>query len=156
MIDRIQLILKSKNLSSSQFADEIQVQRSSVSHILTGRNKPSLDFVSKILSSYPELNSDWLLFGKGQMIKKQESIQKNSKIEEKPKKIDKSPILQKNEEIIFDGEIPENIKTGKNVGKSKNSDFSAYSSQTNKSLSKIKKIIVFYENNTFHEFTPDV
>ncbi len=79
MVDRIQLILKSKNLSSSQFADEIQVQRSSVSHILTGRNKPSLDFVSKILSSYPELNSDWLLFGKGQMIKKQESISKNSK-----------------------------------------------------------------------------
>ena len=40
-----------------------------VFHILTGRNKPSLDFVSKILTSYPELNSDWLLFGKGQMLK---------------------------------------------------------------------------------------
>jgi len=70
MIDRIQLILKSKNLSSSQFADEIQVQRSSISHILSGRNKPSLDFIMKILSTYSEVNADWLIFGKGQMIQK--------------------------------------------------------------------------------------
>ena len=69
MIDRIQLILKTKNLSSSQFADEIQVQRSSISHILSGRNKPSLDFIMKILSTYSEVNADWLIFGKGQMVR---------------------------------------------------------------------------------------
>ena len=73
MIDRIQLILKSKNLSPSQFADEIQVQRSSISHILSGRNKPSLDFIMKILTTYPEVNADWLIFGKGQMVKLEKS-----------------------------------------------------------------------------------
>jgi len=145
MIDRIQLILKSKNLSSSQFADEIQVQRSSVSHILTGRNKPSLDFVSKILSSYSEINSDWLLFGKGQMIKKQEQFHKNSKVEEKPEKTVQSPILQKNEEINFEGEIPKNMETGKK---------SEINQKVESPTSKIKKIVIFYENNIYHEFTP--
>ena len=70
MTDRIQFILKSMNLSPSQFADEISVQRSSLSHILSGRNKPSLDFVSKVLTSYPDISSDWLLFGTGTMMRK--------------------------------------------------------------------------------------
>ena len=68
MISRIQLILKTKNISPSQFADQIQVQRSGVSHILSGRNNPSLDFILKILRTYPEIDADWLLFGKGQMV----------------------------------------------------------------------------------------
>jgi transcriptional regulator with XRE-family HTH domain len=69
MINRILLILKTQNLSSSQFADEIGVQRSSISHILSGRNNPSLEFVCKILKRYPEINADWILFGKGSMYK---------------------------------------------------------------------------------------
>ena len=75
MTDRIQLILKSMNLSPSQFADAISVQRSSLSHILSGRNKPSLDFVSKVLTSYPDIRSDWLLFGTGTMMRKAEKEQ---------------------------------------------------------------------------------
>jgi transcriptional regulator with XRE-family HTH domain len=69
MINRILLILKTQNLSSSQFADEIGVQRSSISHILSGRNNPSLEFVTKILKRYPEINADWILFGRGSMYK---------------------------------------------------------------------------------------
>ncbi|MEI6822422.1 MAG: helix-turn-helix transcriptional regulator [Bacteroidota bacterium] len=67
MVDRIILILKTQDLSSSQFADEIGVQRSSISHILSGRNNASLEFVTKILKRFPDLNSDWLIFGKGPM-----------------------------------------------------------------------------------------
>lgn len=67
MVDRITLLLKARNISASQFADEIGVQRSSISHVLSGRNKPSLDFIQKILVKYPEINPDWLLFGKGAM-----------------------------------------------------------------------------------------
>jgi len=69
MVDRIILILKTQDLSSSQFADEIGVQRSSISHILSGRNNASLEFVTKILKRFPDLNSDWLIFGKGPMYK---------------------------------------------------------------------------------------
>lgn len=69
MQDRIQLIMKVKNLTPSQFADALEIQRSTLSHIITGRNKPSLDIVIKILGSYPEIEPMWLLTGSGQMNK---------------------------------------------------------------------------------------
>lgn len=74
--DRIEELLKHQRLTSSQFADNIGVQRSSMSHILSGRNKPSLDFVQKVLEHFKFINSDWLLFGKGSMTKemKQQSL----------------------------------------------------------------------------------
>ena len=50
-------------LSSSQMADRIGVQRSAISHILSGRNKPSLDFILKVLESFENVSSDWLLMG---------------------------------------------------------------------------------------------
>lgn len=67
MIKRIELIMQAQNLTSSQFADRIGVQRSGLSHILSGRNNPSLDFVLKVLASFPEINPLWLLHGKGKM-----------------------------------------------------------------------------------------
>ncbi|HOW32555.1 MAG TPA: helix-turn-helix domain-containing protein [Bacteroidales bacterium] len=70
MKDRIQLLIKAKNYTAAQFADEIGVQKSGVSHILSGRNNPSLDFVQKILARFPELSTDWLLFGRGPMMQK--------------------------------------------------------------------------------------
>src|SRR4028119_2173636 len=57
----IKSFIVSKNLSPSKFADEIGVQRSSISHILSGRNKPSLDIVQKIIRRFPELGTDWLV-----------------------------------------------------------------------------------------------
>lgn len=67
MRDRIKEFLTRENKSSSQFAEEINVQASGVSHVLSGRNKPSLDFILKMLSTYRSLNTDWLLFGRGSM-----------------------------------------------------------------------------------------
>lgn len=59
--------MQAQNLSSSQFADRIGVQRSGLSHILSGRNNPSLDFVLKVLAAFPDINPVWLLQGKGKM-----------------------------------------------------------------------------------------
>jgi transcriptional regulator with XRE-family HTH domain len=59
--EKIKLILSGKNLSPSIFADEIGIQRSSVSHILAGRNKPSLDIVQKIIKRFPDLGVNWIL-----------------------------------------------------------------------------------------------
>ena len=50
MIDRINLLLKNKNISARQFAEEIGIQPSGMSHILSGRNNPSLDFVMKVMA----------------------------------------------------------------------------------------------------------
>lgn len=69
MKDRILEFLRAENKSSAQFAEEIGVQPSGISHILSGRNNPSLDFILKMLEKYKYLSSDWLLFGKGSMYK---------------------------------------------------------------------------------------
>ena len=69
MKERILEFLKTENKSSALLAEEIGVQPSSISHIISGRNNPSLDFVIKLLSRYPSLSADWLLFGNGQMFR---------------------------------------------------------------------------------------
>ena len=76
MKDRITLLIKAKNLTAAQFADEIGVQKSSISHILSGRNNASLDFIQKILVTYPEVNMEWLMFGKGPLFKGTETAVK--------------------------------------------------------------------------------
>ncbi|MBR4773096.1 MAG: helix-turn-helix domain-containing protein [Bacteroidales bacterium] len=67
MINRINLILRAKNITARQFAEEIGIQPSGMSHIMSGRNNPSLDFVSKVIRRYPEIDANWLLLGKGEM-----------------------------------------------------------------------------------------
>lgn len=64
-IERIERILKFYDLSASAFADNIGVQRSSISHLLAGRNKPSLDFVMRVVHTFPEVDLYWLINGKG-------------------------------------------------------------------------------------------
>ena len=61
---RLLEILETNNLSASQFAEKIGVQRSSVSHILSGRNKPSLDFIIKTSSVFSDVSLNWLIHGK--------------------------------------------------------------------------------------------
>ncbi len=111
---RLQKLLDYYDLSASGFATKIGVQRSSISHILSGRNKPSLDFVMKILHTFQEVSIDWLMDGKGSFPKSTSSAppiinSKKSYSEvndiEKPKKdlntlIDKKPVANNtNKEI---------------------------------------------------------
>jgi transcriptional regulator with XRE-family HTH domain len=63
--ERLNIIMDFYELSAALFAEKIEVQRSSISHILSGRNKPSLDFVLKILKEFPEVELYWLLNGVG-------------------------------------------------------------------------------------------
>ena len=67
MKDRIAHIMRAKNLKASDFASILGIQPSGVSHILSGRNKPSLEFVKKIKETFPEYNLDWIIFGTGPM-----------------------------------------------------------------------------------------
>jgi len=76
--NRLLKILESKNLSASQFAEKIGVQRSSVSHELSGRNKPSLDFIIKIITVFSDISLDWLI--KGVKSDKTINIQKETSI----------------------------------------------------------------------------
>ncbi|MDB0037860.1 helix-turn-helix domain-containing protein [bacterium] len=78
--DRVRLIIKANSLTSSEFADKIGVKRSNLSHVLNGRNKPGLEFLAKVIESFPSVNASWLLTGEQRTGSFQEEV------------IDKKPI----------------------------------------------------------------
>lgn len=71
MNTRLKQFLAAENITQSQFADKIEVVRASVSHVLSGRNNPSYEFIKAIMAKYPTLSMEWLMFGKGRMYKDQ-------------------------------------------------------------------------------------
>lgn len=73
MNTRLKQFIAAENITQAQLADTIRVVRASVSHILAGRNKPSYEFISGLMLHYPELNMEWLMFGKGKMYKQSPS-----------------------------------------------------------------------------------
>lgn len=69
MNNRLQQFLELENITPARLADTLGVQRSGLSHILSGRNKPGYEFITKLLTKFPHINSDWLLLGKGKPYK---------------------------------------------------------------------------------------
>ena len=74
---RLKKILDYYNLSASAFAEKVSVQRSSISHILSGRNKPSLEFITKVVNAFPDIELLWLLSGDGEFLKSSAPLSKN-------------------------------------------------------------------------------
>jgi transcriptional regulator with XRE-family HTH domain len=143
MKERLLEFLRAENKSSAQLAEEIGVQPSGISHILSGRNNPSLDFVLKMLEKYQFVSTDWLLFGKGSMYKEtnmQSLFDKNSDINPSTQKI-LTTVDERNQGNMLqqDDIVLDTITSSK--------------SERNTAL-KAKKIVWFYNNNTFEEFHP--
>jgi transcriptional regulator with XRE-family HTH domain len=143
MKDRLLEFLRKENKSSAQLAEEIGVQASGISHILSGRNNPSLDFVLKMLEKYQFLSTDWLLFGKGSMYKEAEmqNLFDSDNVSDK-----------KSNEIQAKTELPKLEIDYHDDIKSKSMKDSAFS--PNRINSEVVKIVWFYENNSFEEFFP--
>jgi transcriptional regulator with XRE-family HTH domain len=135
MKDRILQFLKSENKSSAQLAEEIGVQPSGISHILSGRNKPSLDFVMKMLEKYKFISTEWLLFGKGNMYR--------------------DPEMQQ----LFDASLElstEEEKTVKAIPEPKKSNnLSGVLSIDNEHVKPIlERIVWFFNDGSFKEYSP--
>lgn len=152
MRERIIKFLELENLTSAKFADDIGVQRSSVSHILSGRNNPSYEFIQKILSKYKFISAEWLIMGTGNMVK-----------------------------TIKQGDLFENISPAVKIpepGISKESNIEAKSEQKNELLSElvdnkmidastnelkkpivsnkqIEKVVILYADKSFSSYIPD-
>ncbi len=124
MIERINHIISHFQISPSKLADEIGVQRANISHLLSGRNKPSLDLIQKILTRWNQINPEWLLLGRGDFLlgKTNESNNDSSENNKIPK--------------------TENVSTQKNVTP-------AVCLSNPKSISKI---VVFFSDGTFEEY----
>ncbi|RKS53238.1 helix-turn-helix protein [Gillisia mitskevichiae] len=130
---RLQIILDYYDISAAVFADAIQVGRSSISHILSGRNKPSLDFVLKIVQTYPEVELYWLLNGKGDFPKSD---------------VKKPPLTPKPDSpapVISDEKL-------KNATEIESSTIAKSFSGSEFSAKKIKRVVLFYEDGTFEAF----
>jgi transcriptional regulator with XRE-family HTH domain len=143
MKDRLLEFLRAENKSSAQLADEIGVQASGISHILSGRNNPSLDFVLKMLEKYQFLSTEWLLFGKGSMYK---DPKMQTLFETMPERNSENDIKQIKNEFL-------NRETG-----SESSQNNVYKPDESLSYSKtvpeVVKIVWFYDNNSFEEYIP--
>ena len=68
-IKRLEILFEHYGLSAASFSDKVGIQRSGISHLLSGRNKPSLEFVLKIIATFPEVDLYWLLTGEGTLLK---------------------------------------------------------------------------------------
>ncbi|TAJ10726.1 helix-turn-helix domain-containing protein [Marinilabiliaceae bacterium JC017] len=152
MKERIQKILQRESLTPSKFADVIGVQRSGVSHILSGRNNPSLDFLNKILDHFPYISGDWLITGKGEMIKPDvKSAPKPQLLFNSPKKVfepeKERPIPSATIKIEKE---PENIPEKKIKESESIENISPFLSDK-----KIERVVVFYTDKTFREYCPE-
>jgi transcriptional regulator with XRE-family HTH domain len=143
MKDRLLEFLKAENKSSAQFADEIGVQPSGISHILSGRNNPSLDFVLKMLEKYRFISTDWLLFGKG-------SMYKDSKMQTL---FEQDIELNNNDELKTS--VNESFKSDNDLPLSGKEDLKEKSAPTRiNGKTNVRKIVWFYDNNSFEEYYP--
>lgn len=89
MNQRIELLLRIKDVTASKFAEMLGVQPSNISHILSGRNKPSLDFIIKVVEAFPDISLDWLIFGKGNMYSQMNAISAEKEIEQLKLEVEK-------------------------------------------------------------------
>jgi transcriptional regulator with XRE-family HTH domain len=144
MKERIGFLLDKYSLSSAQFADLIGVQRSSISHILSGRNKPSFDFIHKILLKYPEIDANWLLTGKG------DTHSLNTLVNSPKSPFDSSDLFNQQPNIEFN--------TSKNTLKTdKVKDVISEKNDVNiqdivkevTNVNKVKSIVIIYQDNSF-------
>lgn len=160
LIDRIRTIIEQKGLNASYFAEQIGSSRSVITHILNGRNNPSWDILKKILDKYDDINTEWLLFGKEPMYKSDRSIIKPEKITLQPSLFDK-PELKELKTEIKPAEDTSSIEYRKEIEvKSvekpiKKADIEEVMPIKSESK-KISKIMIFYSNNTFETFNPDM
>ena len=120
---RLKEVIEHYSLSASAFAELINVQRSSISHVLSGRNKPSLDFITKLNTALPDVNLYWLLNGSGEMTLNPYSS-----------------VIEKSDKIFENGG-----NKSKNEIPSKNMILN--------SAKSIARIVVFYNDGTFSDYT---
>ena len=125
IVSRIEEVRKNHQLTAASFATKIGVQRSAISHILSGRNKPSLEFLMKIHDSFDEVNLEWLILGKS------------------------SPISQ-DQEIMANPEINQLTNVLENILPESKIDILNES----QGAEAPKEIIYLYENGKFERFTP--
>jgi transcriptional regulator with XRE-family HTH domain len=152
MKERLLQLLELEQLTPSRFADLIGVQRSSVSHVLSGRNKPSFDFLEKTLQAFPGMKADWLMLGKGSMYEQMGRNQSGNLFEQDDAE------HSENEEINFETDAsgtfttpgePKEVAQGDIKEESKDRE-----PESAENTRRVKQVMVFYDDDTFSTYFP--
>ncbi|MBL7969178.1 MAG: helix-turn-helix transcriptional regulator [Prolixibacteraceae bacterium] len=158
MEDRIKKFMDYKGISPSELADTIGVQRSNVTHVLKGRNKPSFQFIEKMLQIYPELNAKWLLLGTGSMV---DSPTKSRSLFDQVIDEPIQPATKPKAEEVK-SEIPIIEEPRKELTDTKSSSVSTEKNDLHNNLQDqffssekpIERLIVFFKDATFKVYNP--
>ncbi|WP_396181341.1 helix-turn-helix domain-containing protein [Flavobacterium sp.] len=142
-VKRLETIFDYYGLTASLFAEKINVQRSSISHLLSGRNKPSLDFILKVIENFPEVELLWLLNGKGSFPTSENGF------------VEKTAISYiENSNQVNDLFSQETVAIEKRIEKSAITQ-KIQNDVTPKAIdSKIECIVIFYADGTFKNYLP--
>lgn len=140
MLDRIKQLMEKKAFTASQFADGMDVPRAVLSHILSGRNKPSLDVVLKIADTYTDVSLEWLLLGKGEMLTNLAADPSTKHIRNDAPAIDEGKPVANVEIKDATHKVQSSLVAGQ-----------VASSQTS-GTKVIKQVIFFYTDGTFEAF----
>jgi transcriptional regulator with XRE-family HTH domain len=138
MKDQLGKLLNYLGLTATRFADAIGVQRSGISHILSGRNQPSYEFLVKIARQYPEISLEWLILGQGPMLKEQKGSQTEPLLpfRENPEDIGNKPgITEKTHAILMEEQALNHAKQVTNVN-------------------FVQQVLLIYSNGTFKSLQP--
>ena len=140
MKDRIAHIIRAKNLTAAEFAIRLGIQPSNVSHLLSGRNNPSLDFVRKLKETFPEYNLDWIIFGSGPMTVSEPFVISTPTAEHGLTEISD----EENKSEASEGSLFANAEPV----------CSMEEQQLPLQSSGLKKLVLVYEDNTFEVLSP--
>jgi transcriptional regulator with XRE-family HTH domain len=163
--EKIELLIKRKQLSASQFADKLGIPRSSISHIISGRNKPSLDVVQKILKVFPEITAEDLLFEDRTLrLQTNQPEQNTMPVDSAPSLFDavnpepsESPVENLPEQTIVKSNLRRNKETTipePQLGFIAASPVATTFSSSAHIEKKIERVIIFYSDGTFSESKP--
>jgi len=154
---RLQRFLELEQLSPARLADILGIQRSGISHILSGRNKPGYDFLYKMTQKFPTLNIDWLISGKGKVYKEQTQQPYQEQIE--PKSKERDLFSQNDTDLPEQGNLHHSVKDEEDIRENLSSQPNenrineAQEREVAEKKSLIKMILV-YSDGTFKDFNP--
>lgn len=154
MNDRILAIIQAEEMTNAKFAQEIGVGSSSISHLSSGRNNPSIDLIIKILNRFPGISPDWLLQGKGKMYKYQNEEQ-TVQTQQKPPEQDLFSSFKATETKPNTIQKPsENSSERLSEPSNRLSDESPVPYK-NSAEKRVEKVIILYADKSFTEYRPD-
>lgn len=155
---RLQQFLNMEQISAAQFADALGIQRSGLSHLLAGRNKPSFDFIEKMMTRFPQVNYEWLILGKGRPYRDQVSartepatapLEENEEIPQQGLFDEEEPQSAEIKDVAPENEVPELAENPKSVPVP---DIPRQILQPQGGNERhIVRITVFYSDGTFEE-----